>query len=73
MDVRRITAERVHAYYTALFADLDADSVQSLVTLTLALADGFLIASEVEHVDLEQSFDLIADAILGAAERLRRS
>ena len=71
VEVRRITAERISTFYGAFFADLGVDAVKSLVTLSLALADGFLIASEVEHVDLAQSFDLMADAVLGAAERLR--
>ena len=71
VEVRRITAERVSAFYAAFFADLGVDAVESLVTLSLALADGFLIASEVEYVDLAQAFDLMADTVLAAAQRLR--
>jgi hypothetical protein len=43
------------------------------VTVTLALADGLFIASEIDEIALEQAFDLLAGAVLGTATQLRRS
>lgn len=44
----------------------------ALATLTMAAADGLFIAHEVNaEVDLSASFELLAAAILGAAETLR--
>ena len=37
----------------------------------MALADGLFIAGEVEHVDVDGAFELMATAILATAERLR--
>lgn len=72
VEIRRLTAERVAAYYRRVFADLDAAAIESLVSLTMACADGFFVAGEVGPVDLEQVFDLLADAVLAVADRLRR-
>lgn len=41
------------------------------MTLTLALADGMFIASEVGEIELSSAFDLMAGAILGTAQLLR--
>ena len=40
------------------------------MTLTIALADGLFIASEVDGIALDQAFDLMATAIFGAARQL---
>jgi AcrR family transcriptional regulator len=69
---RRLSAERTRSAYRAFFADLGAGDVESLVTLTLALADGLFVAQELGEVELSDAFDLLATAILGAADRLRR-
>lgn len=71
IEVRMATAVRTRAFYTSYFADLGADDVESLVTLTLALADGLFVAADVEQLDLGDSFDLLATAILGTAKQLQ--
>jgi hypothetical protein len=37
----------------------------------MALADGLFVAQEAGEVELDSAFDLLATAILGAAERFR--
>jgi hypothetical protein len=73
IHARSVTSSRVAALVSAYFVGLDAGAVSSLVTLTMALADGLFVASEVEGVELDHAFDLMATAILGAAEQLRSS
>jgi len=70
LHARRVTSSRVGDLYRAYFVDLDARAVDELVTLTIALADGLFIASEVDGIALDQAFDLMATAILGAARQL---
>jgi AcrR family transcriptional regulator len=69
---RQATSARVGELYRLYFVDLDDDAIDALVTLTMALADGLFVASEVGDVALDQAFDLMATALLGAAEQLRR-
>jgi AcrR family transcriptional regulator len=71
IEVREATAERVRQAYELFFADLSGDDIASLVTLTIALADGLFIAREANELELFNAFDLMACAILGAAEQLR--
>jgi AcrR family transcriptional regulator len=71
IDVRRATAERVRRDYERYFTDLKGDDIASLVTLTIALADGLFVAREADELELSNAFDLMAGAILGAAEQLR--
>ncbi len=66
VEVRRATAARLTTYFGEMFTELDGDGVQRLVVLTLALADGFFIANQVEQVDLESSFAFIAEVVLNA-------
>jgi len=73
IEVRQFTAARLGAFYERYFSALDTTGIASLVTLTMALADGLFIGSEVEDIELSSAFDLMAVAILGAAEQLRRS
>jgi AcrR family transcriptional regulator len=73
LEVRRVAADRARELYTAVFAGLEAGEVDALVTLTIALADGLFLAQEADGLDLAGSFDLLATAILGAADRLRAS
>ncbi len=73
LEVRGEAADRTRAVYRAMFHDLGGDDVEALVTLTLALADGLFVAHEVGEVDLGAAFDLLATAVLGAADQLRSS
>lgn len=70
VEVRRVTARRIQAFYEVFFEQLSADNVRSLVTLTLALSDGLFIAGEIDDLELGEAFDLMASAILGAADQL---
>jgi AcrR family transcriptional regulator len=72
IQARNMTSTRVRDLYGLYFADLDHDAITSLVTLTMALADGLFVASEVDDIALDQAFDLMATAILGAAQLLLR-
>ena len=72
LQVREQAFKGIVAAYEGFFAGaLDARQVRSLATLTMAAADGLFIAHEVEQVNLSESFELLAAALLGAAERLR--
>jgi AcrR family transcriptional regulator len=70
LHARSVTSSRVGDLYRAYFVDLDARAVDELVTLTIALADGLFIASEVDGIAIDQAFDLMATAIFGAARQL---
>jgi hypothetical protein len=72
LEVREQAFKGIVADYEGFFAGaLDARQVRSLATLTMAAADGLFIAHEVEQVNLAESFELLAAALLGAAEHLR--
>ena len=73
LQVREQAYKGIVASYEAFFAgELDARAVRSLATLTMAAADGLFIAHEVDPtVDLGESFELLAAAILGAAAHVR--
>jgi AcrR family transcriptional regulator len=71
IEARTVTSRRVGDAYRAYFPDLDADAISVLVTLTMALADGLFVASQVDDVALDQAFSLMATAILATAQRLR--
>jgi AcrR family transcriptional regulator len=71
IEVRQVAADRARVLYTTAFADLDPADVESLVTITMALADGLFIAHEVGEAELSSAFDLLATAVLGAADQLR--
>ena len=70
IEARTVTSKRVGDAYRAYFADLDADAISGLVTLTMALADGLFVASQVDDVAFDQAFTLMATAILATAQRL---
>jgi AcrR family transcriptional regulator len=70
LEVRELTAARTRALYEHVFTDLSADDIAALVRLTIATADGLFIARELEDLDLSGAFDLLANAVLGAAARL---
>lgn len=67
LEARRVTATGAGALYRRLFPTLDDAANQQLVTLTMALADGLFVASETEHISLDDAFDLMATAILNTA------
>jgi AcrR family transcriptional regulator len=74
LRVRAQTFERIAAAYREFFGEeIDAAGVRELTTLTIAAADGLFIARDTDRqdLDLEASFELLAAALLGAAERLR--
>jgi AcrR family transcriptional regulator len=73
LQVREQAYQGIVTAYEAFFAgELDARGVRSLATLAMAAADGLFIAHEIdEEVDLEELFELVAAAILGAAAHLR--
>ncbi len=68
VETRRTAAGRIRAFYAAFFSALSTEEIDSLVTLSVALADGLFVAEQVEGLDLTKSFDLIATAILGTAQ-----
>lgn len=72
IEVRHNTIGRVQAFYEAYFAQLNAVDMHSLVVLTIAMADGFFIAREAEGVNLGEAFDVMATAILGAADLMSK-
>ena len=72
IEVRHNTIGRIQAFYEASFGQLNSADVRSLVVLTIAMADGFFIAQEAEGVDLGEAFDVMATAILGAADLMSK-
>src|SRR5262249_38205474 len=73
LEVRHLTMDRTRDLYAALFGDLSRRDLDALVTLTIALADGLFIAQEAGEIELRKGFDLLATAVLGAAEQMRAS
>jgi AcrR family transcriptional regulator len=73
LQVRGRAYAGILAAYEAFFGgELHPRTLRSLATLTMAAADGLFIAREVdEGVDLDESFELLASALLGAVERVR--
>jgi AcrR family transcriptional regulator len=73
LQVREQAFEGIVDAYEAFFpGELHARDARSLATLTMAAADGLFIAHEIdEQVDLGQSFELLAAAMLGAAGHVR--
>ncbi len=73
LQVRAQAYKRLVASYETLFGDeLDKAGVRALATLMMAAADGLFIAREIGDSDaqFEASFELLASAILGAADHL---
>jgi AcrR family transcriptional regulator len=73
MQVREEAFRRSVASYAELFPELDEPAVRQLVTFSIAMADGFFITSQLEGdaVDLPGQCEMVAAAVLGAAEHLR--
>ncbi len=73
LQVRERAYKGMVASYEAFFAGaLDAADVRTLATLTMAAADGLFIAYEVDPagVDLDDAFQVLAEALLAAAKAL---
>ncbi len=72
LQVRAQAYKQVLAACEAFFGgEVDATDVRALATLTMASADGLFIAHDIDDdVDLLASFELLAVAILGAADHL---
>jgi AcrR family transcriptional regulator len=73
LQVRAQAYKQMVAAYDAFFAgEIDRHGVRALATLVMAAADGLFIAREIDLKDaeFEASFELLAAAILGAADHL---
>lgn len=70
METRTKTAAGTAGLYRRVFPTLDAPDIDRLVTLTMALADGFFIAADAGELDLDHAFDLMATAVLSTARAL---
>lgn len=70
VEVRRATLASTAKGYAEQFPELDAADISQLTMLTLALADGLFVAQEAGDSDMRRSFDLLATAVLGTADRL---
>ena len=72
LRVRHETWRRTVVSYRALFPELDDVAVAQLATFTIAMADGLFIAHEIDGDgnDLFSQFDIVAAALLAAAEHL---
>ena len=68
VETRRTAAERIKTFYATFFSALSGNEIESLVTLSVALADGLFVAEQVEGLELANSFDLMATAILSTAQ-----
>jgi AcrR family transcriptional regulator len=71
LEVRRTAADAARTLHEVVFPDLGPDEIESLVTLTMALSDGLFVAHQIDEVKLDDAFDLLAIALLGAAAELR--
>jgi AcrR family transcriptional regulator len=73
LQTRAEAYRRTVSSYAQFFkGQLDRAGVRALATLTMAAADGLFIAREIDpkSVDFEAAFELLAAALLGAAEQL---
>lgn len=73
LDVRQSTTAATRHGYTEQFPGLDDDDLDQLALLTMALADGLFVAQQAGESDVRRSFDLLATAVLGAADRMLAS
>jgi AcrR family transcriptional regulator len=73
VQVREQAYKGIVADYEAFFeGQLGARDVRALATLTMAAADGLFVAHQVdETLDLDAPLEMLAAAILGAADRTR--
>ena len=65
-EVRKETLARIASDLCHTFPELPTAEADRLATLVLAASDGLFIAADVERVDLEDAFELLAIAIHGA-------
>jgi hypothetical protein len=57
--------------YRGLFPHLDDGSLDDLARFVMAVADGLLIAAEVDGLDLRYHFERLAVAVIALAEAAR--
>lgn len=74
LQVRGDASQRMVESFAELFPELDESAVRQLVTFSIAMADGLFVASEVDGdaTDTLGQFEMLAAAVLGAAEHLSR-
>jgi AcrR family transcriptional regulator len=72
IQTREETIRRTVSGYARQFPELDADAIHQLATFTMAMADGLFVAQEIggDSVDILDRFEMLASAILGAADHL---
>lgn len=72
ISVRREALRRTESSYKNLFPELDSASVRKLGALSMSMADGMFIASEigVEGLDSVVDAHMLAAAIIGASQHL---
>ena len=70
VEVRHLTVDHSIRLYATIFPHLDDAAHRSLAMLTMAAADGILVLHEIDDLDMTAAFDLLAAAILGAADHL---
>lgn len=70
LEVRVLTLERADALYRFLFPELDDAAVERLAHLTIALSDGLFVARDADGLTVEETYALMATAIVGTAREL---
>ncbi|KUH85878.1 MULTISPECIES: TetR/AcrR family transcriptional regulator [unclassified Mycobacterium] len=72
LSVRNEALRRTIDSYTELFPELDARATRQLGALTMAMADGLFVASEIngDRADITVEAEVLAAALMAAAERL---
>jgi len=77
LRVRDTARERLATFYRDAFVDLTDAQIRQLAAFTMATVDGLFIEQEVDrgqavdgNANLLDSFDLLAAAVLGAADHL---
>ena len=75
IQTREETIRRTVSGYARQFPELDDDAIHRLATFTMAMADGLFVAKEIggASVDILDQFEMLAAAIVGAADHLAQS
>jgi AcrR family transcriptional regulator len=71
VEGRQVDRERAKGLCQGFFGDLESTQLDLLATLIMALVDGLFVASQAERIDLADTLDLAAAALLGAVDRIR--
>lgn len=72
IQTREETIRRTISTYARQFPELDDAAVHQLATFTMAMVDGLFVAQEIggDSVDILEQLDILAAAIVGAADHL---